>query len=160
MGTRHYEIVALAEEWVQYGDDYAPSADEMDMFFREALGIPYAQADYHTQKNWCGIWAAFILRRVGLPVKWGPIPYGWGVTGPRSVIIPNPTNSPSGAVPGDIGVYSPADSPGWSHHFIIVDIVEEYDYLETLNGNGPWGHIARGRGSISGSMNWYYRIVD
>jgi len=137
-----------------------PSADQLDKYFRAATGSAYSAADDHTKSNWCGIFAVYCLMEGGISCYWGINPQmnQWGICplyDEIEVIYGN-----SGIVSGDVGV-----AASRSHHFLIEDVVEEYDYVGSLEGNSSppsdaqWmGGVLAAKSRTLGDVAWYYRI--
>ena len=140
-------------------DVYAPTKDDMDLYFQTALGQSYDSTTAHTKANWCGIWAVYILNCAGMDARWGPISGGWGVS---SGWVQR-HNGYEGARAGDIGYCRYINGNLADHHFIILDVAAEYDYVECMDGNavGPgFGTIKRIRTRSLSDINVYYEILD
>jgi hypothetical protein len=87
--------------------------------------------------HWCGIFATFVLRRVGLDVKWRA---GDGIVSTRGGVkylarkhswIPKDGFDRKAFEPGDVCVI-----PRANHHFIVVEAPPGSDTLRCIAGNG------------------------
>ncbi|MFN8652106.1 MAG: hypothetical protein U0133_09420 [Gemmatimonadales bacterium] len=86
--------------------------------------------------HWCGIFATFVLRKVGLNVKWRA---GIGIENIGSTGFLDRRNrggkdgrfDPKAFAPGDVCVI-----PRANHHFIVVDAPEGSDAMRCIAGNG------------------------
>jgi hypothetical protein len=139
-----------------------PTMEQLDKYMSSSgTGYgSYAAADKHTRDNWCGIFAVYCLNEGGISCYWGINPQinQWGICplyGEIEVIYGS-----SGIMNGDVGV-----AVSQSHHFLIEEVVEEYDYVRCLEGNGSspdappaWGGVLVAKGRTLGQVAWYYRI--
>jgi hypothetical protein len=130
-------------------NSYTPTKSELNNYFIESG----ANSKGNDGRPWCGIWATFILRKAGMNVKWGPLnKHGWGIVDLSGGFITLRGGS-AGIRPGDVAVI-----PALNHHFFIEDVVEEYDYLQTLDGNQEYGSIRRRYDRSLSDLQFYYRI--
>lgn len=91
--------------------------------------------------HWCGIFATFVLRRVGIPVKWR---YGVGIipTGPQSKYV-HKARSWIASEGFDRDAFETGDVcviPSSNHHFIVVDATKSAT-LRCIAGNGSYQQI-------------------
>lgn len=108
--------------------------------------------------HWCGIFATFVLRKVGLDVKWRS---GVGIVSRGSTSYLARRNSwgkegldRKAIGPGDICVI-----PKSNHHFIIIDAPEGSDTLRCVAGNGnkqqiEWQTHSRGAVVTHYALAW------
>lgn len=91
--------------------------------------------------HWCGIFATFVLRKTGIPVKWR---YSVGIvpSGPQSKFVHKARSWISSEgfdrnsfAPGDVCVI-----PSSNHHFIVVD-APQGPTLRCIAGNGKYQQI-------------------
>jgi hypothetical protein len=90
-----------------------PSLEDLDRYFRECGDEGFGQSGYDKQVSWCGIFATYLLIRVGARVKWR---MGKGIqdlSGGEDILFV-PGNQ--GIRRGDIAVRGSG-----SHHFIVLD---------------------------------------
>lgn len=86
--------------------------------------------------HWCGIFATFVLRRVGLNVKWRS---NVGIVSHGSVqffvqknsFVPKDGFDRAAFAPGDVCVI-----PKANHHFIVIEAPPGGDTLRCIAGNG------------------------
>jgi hypothetical protein len=152
MGIRD-EIIAIAS--LEIGTPpRSPSREQLDKYIQWS-GLPYrdwAQASAGTKtnpsrikENWCGLFAVYCLRKAGLTSCY------WGINskvneyticGPADTLtLVHGTN---GIRRGDVAVYK-----SMSHHFIVDEVVEEYDFVWSYEGNGDAGAGNYGDGSLT-----------
>jgi hypothetical protein len=110
-----------------------------------------------TPNNWCGILVIYC------PTQ--GISCYWGINCDQPVgIIRSTTTShvygSSGLASGDVGV-----ATSRSHHYLIEEVVEDYDYVACLEGNGDppsnaqWmGGVLTAKTRTLAQVAWYYRI--
>ena len=136
-----------------------PTEEQLDRYFRAATGSGYADADSHTRNNWCGIFAVYCLNEGGISCYWGINPQmnQWGICPLYDEI--EVVYGSSGLTSGDVGV-----AASRSHHFLIEEVVEEYDYVACLEGNGDapdapsLGGVLIAKPRTLGAVAWYYRV--
>jgi hypothetical protein len=145
--------------------EYHPTLTDMDTYFMQAMGLPYAKVSKATKSLWCGIFAVYVLRQAGVMVHWGPMATkagGWGiVTDAYQSAQVSIVNGHSGAQPGDIGYVS-----SHNHHFIITAVDEDFNYTECIDGNaegvtpeGTLGTIRRRKSRQLSQIEAYYKIL-
>jgi hypothetical protein len=163
MGWLRSMIISKANEEIGgYGsDEYAPTRDDMDFYFQTAWHYPYSSASSHTKSHWCGIWATYILIQAGINASWGPISGGYGVSSKQV----KRHNGNSGLQPGDIGYCRYINGKVADHHFLVIDVVEDYDYVECIDGNAGgtgngFGTIRRIRTRLLSDIDCYYEILE
>lgn len=87
--------------------------------------------------HWCGIFATFVLRRVGLNVKWRS---NFGIVSHSSTVeffarknsfVPKDGFDRTAFAPGDVCVI-----PKANHHFIVIEAPAGSDTLRCVAGNG------------------------
>ena len=139
-----------------------PTTEQLDKYFRESGSgyTSYAAADSHTQNNWCGIFAVYCLSMGGISCYWGINPQmnAWGICPLYDEI--EVVYGSQGIRGGDVGV-----AASRSHHFLIEEVVEEYDYVACLEGNGDppanaqWmGGVLTAKSRTLSQVAWYYRV--
>lgn len=170
---RHILTVSDASEMQLAGK--RRGADKLRQIFSEACEIPPAwtsqnlaaletpgmwlaksgrggTSDSQAAIHWCGIFATFVLRRVGLGVKWRAgegIVSGQGSTqyfARKNSWVKKDGFDRNGFLPGDVCVI-----PKANHHFIVIEAPEGSDTLRCIAGNGNKQQIEwqnHGRGSI------------
>jgi len=135
----------------------AANATVKDADFRGSKGEWVPQPLMGGQrKSWCGIFAVYCCRQVGLNVRWdlgrgGPV----GPTGP---LVPNKFSSSfvANLKPADIGMVATQQ-----HHFLVESVGGgQAPGLTTLDGNLTWGQINRVNKHRVGLDNFnYYSLV-
>ena len=106
--------------------------------------------------HWCGIFATYVLRRVGMPVQWhaglGIEPSGKGTKWVRKYRRWIETFGD-----GDFQVGDVAAIPRANHHFVVVD-VSHPKVLGCVAGNGSYQRIER-QTHDRHDINCLYKVV-
>ena len=106
-------------------------------------------SDSQAAIHWCGIFATFVLRKVGLDVKWRS---NFGIVSQtatqyfdkKNSFVPKEQFDRNGFAPGDVCVI-----PAANHHFLVIEAPEGSESLLCIAGNGnkqqiEWQHHSRG----------------
>jgi hypothetical protein len=161
MGSRDMVIWTAKQEIGGMGPRQ-PTQEQLNRYFSES-GTGYATysaADQHTRNNWCGIFAVYCLTQGGISCYWGINPQinQWGICPLYDNI--EVFYGSSGMASGDVGV-----AASRSHHYLIEEVVEDYDYVACLEGNGDppsnaqWmGGVLTAKTRTLAQVAWYYRI--
>jgi len=150
MGYIRNEIIGWAKWDMNYEDYYEPTKEELDSYFKTTGASQYG---YSKKIQWCGIWACYILRRAGLNVRWLSAKGIQNVTGKQVTLV----SGGQGLRPGDVAVVN----NGYVHHFIIEDVIEEYDMIISRDGNqSTQVPCMKKRYDHSLSGIWYYYHIE
>jgi len=147
-------ILDFARKELAESNGGQPSAAQLDRYAMAAVGKPYAQSGT-IQGNWCGAFAVYCMRMAGLQsCHWGinAQTNKFGICGPVQVIW------------GDRGMMRTGDAAilygDYSHHVLVEEAVEEYDYLSLVEGNGgAWGGMLNARSTALSNAYCYYRVL-
>ncbi len=136
MGSLRSRVVQIAKEHMGTASTKYPTVADMESYFRDA-NVGYIKSSLETsvrtkrvpvmwgvEIHWCGIFATALLKRAGLNVFWKS---GAGIYGQVERVK---YEAGMYLEPGDVGAIARKN-----HHFLILEHVPEYDYLETLDGN-------------------------
>lgn len=115
--------------------------------------------DSNTAIHWCGIFATFVLRRVGLDVKWRA---GQGIFSRGNTRFLTKRNRWARADGFDPRRFAPGDIcaiPRANHHFIVMEAPEGGDSLRCIAGNGTrqqieWQNHSRGAVVTHYALTW------
>jgi peptidoglycan hydrolase-like protein with peptidoglycan-binding domain len=103
--------------------------------------------------SWCGVFALYVYRALGLKVSPWPLRVGT----PAQAAAEFRSVPPAQVKPGDIGVYDPVDG-GHNHHFLVVE--KNGSTLKTIDGNaGVYQSIVSRTYTVAGGMtNGFFNL--
>lgn len=159
----HYSLksnfLRLAIDELQGIDKRQPTYSELNKYFVEC-GSTWTSFD--PTVNWCGVFAAYLLRKAGAKIRWV---MGWGIhnlTGtenPEGNIYVQMIYGNKGISIGDIAVRDSSN-----HHFIVLTPPDNYGNYKCVEGNyggvgNPWLHHGWNYKNNISRVNLYYRIL-
>lgn len=115
--------------------------------------------DSHQAVHWCGIFATFVLRRAGIPVKWrdavGIVPSDRDSTYVHKKLswIPSHGYDKNDISPGDVCAI-----PRANHHFVIIEAPAGSAILRCVAGNGSYQQI-EWQDHKRDEVNCHYKLV-
>lgn len=144
------------QSWKIRGEITLSSGERKTITNLQGVQIPtyrMPQKSKPSGASWCGIFAAWVLRKAGLHVFWE---VGMGISGPKVVKVPGN----QGFARGDVLVFK----GGEVHHAIFMDenhnIYGGDGSIGTINGNSDFQSIIIHSRYFPKDVWYYYKILD